>query len=89
MKVDIWQLGMTLFCLINPGLNAPFDIEFDRMTNIRECPGEFIANYLNAGNLPICGSIIYSATDLLKPNIRRRSYVLAGESGRTRRHWMM
>ena len=26
MKVDIWQLGMTLFCLVNPGLNAPFDI---------------------------------------------------------------
>ena len=52
MKVDIWQLGMTLFCLINPGLNASFDIEFDRMTNIREFPGEFIANYLNAGNLP-------------------------------------
>ena len=52
MKVDIWQLGMTLFCLINPGLNAPFDIEFDRMTDIPEFPEELIANYLNAGNLP-------------------------------------
>ena len=52
MKVDIWQLCMTLFCLINPGLNAPFDIEFDRMTNIPEFPGEFIASYLIVGNLP-------------------------------------
>ena len=35
-KVDIWQLGITLFSLINPGLNAPFDIEFERMRNIPE-----------------------------------------------------
>ena len=29
IKVDIWQLCMTLSCSINPGLNAPFDTEFD------------------------------------------------------------
>ena len=44
MKVDIWQLGITLFCLVNLGLNAPFDIEFERMTNIPEFPEGPIAN---------------------------------------------
>ena len=29
IKVDIWQLCVNLSCLINPGLNAPFDTEFD------------------------------------------------------------
>ena len=52
VNVDVWQLGMTLFCLVNPGLNAPFDIEFDKMTDIPEFPGAFIANYPDAGNLP-------------------------------------
>ena len=42
---------MMLFCLVNPGLNAPFDIEFDRRTDIAEFPEDFVANYLNAGNL--------------------------------------
>ena len=50
-KVDIWQLGITLFCFVNPGLNVPFDIEFDRMTDIPEFTENFIANYLDAGNL--------------------------------------
>ena len=50
IKVDIWHLGMTLFCLINSGLNAPFDVEFSRATDIPGFPEEFIANYLNAGN---------------------------------------
>ena len=31
---------------LNLVLNAPFDIEFDRMTGIPEFPEEFIANYL-------------------------------------------
>ena len=44
IKVDIWQLGITLFCLVNPGLNAPFDIEFDTMTNIPAFPEELTAN---------------------------------------------
>ena len=43
---------MTLFCLVNLGLNAPFEAEFDKMTNIPEFLEEFIANCLNAGNLP-------------------------------------
>ena len=53
LKVDIWQLGTTLFCLVNPNprLNEASDIEFDRMTDISEFPEEFIANYLNDGNL--------------------------------------
>ena len=31
---------MTFFCLVNPGLNTPFDIKFDRMTDIPEFPEE-------------------------------------------------
>ena len=31
LKDDIWQLSITLFCLVNPGLNALFNIECDRM----------------------------------------------------------
>ena len=52
MKAGIWQLGIALVCLVNPGLNAQFDIEFDRMTDIPEFPEEFIANYLDADNFP-------------------------------------
>ena len=52
MKIDIWQLGMTLFCLVNPGLNTPFNIQFERMTDIPEFTEEFMTNYINAGNLP-------------------------------------
>ena len=43
MKVDIWQLGITLFCLVNPGLSAPFD-KFEKITNKPEFPEELIAN---------------------------------------------
>ena len=59
LKVDIWQLGITLFCFINPGLNAPFDIEFEGMTDILEFTEEFIANYLDAGNLPAMSDRYY------------------------------
>ena len=45
-------MGITLFCLVSPGLNAQFDIEFNRMTDIPEFPEEFSANYPDAGNLP-------------------------------------
>ena len=44
MKVDIWHLGITLFCLVNTGLNAPFDIGSDRIINIPEFTEELIAN---------------------------------------------
>ena len=52
LKVDTWQLGITLFCFVNPELNAPFDTEFYRMTDIPEFKEEFIVNYLDADNLP-------------------------------------
>ena len=58
-KVDIWQLGITLFCFVNPGLNVPFDIEFDRMTDIPEFTENFIANYLDACNLPAMSNRYY------------------------------
>ena len=58
-KVDIRQLGITLLCLVNLGLNAPFNIEFDRMTDIPKFPEEFIANYLDAGNLPAMSDRYY------------------------------
>ena len=45
-KADFWQLGMTLFSLINPGLSAPFDTEFGRMIEYTR------TSCLNAGNLP-------------------------------------
>ena len=59
LKVDTSQLGITLFCLVNLGLNAPFDIEFDRMTGIPEFPEEFMANYLHAGSLPAMSDRYY------------------------------
>ena len=59
LEVDTWQLGITLFCLVNLGLNAPFDIEFDRMTGIPEFPEEFVANYLDAGSLPAMSDRYY------------------------------
>ena len=44
---------------LNLVLNAPFDIEFDRMTGIPEFPEEFIANYLDAGSLPAMSDRYY------------------------------
>ena len=76
LKVDIWQLGITLFCLVNPGLNAPFNIEFDKMTDIcKLCRcWEFASNV---------GPMLFSARHILEPNIRGTSYVLACESRRS------
>ena len=50
---------MTLLCFVKPVLNAPFDTEFDRMTNIPEFTEECIANYLDAGNLPAMSNRYY------------------------------
>ena len=41
-----------MYCFVNPELNAPFQTEFDRMTDISEFNEEFIANYLDARNVP-------------------------------------
>ena len=59
LKVDIWEWGMTLLCFVKPVLNAPFDTEFDRMTNIPAFTEECIANYLDAGNLPAMSNRYY------------------------------
>ena len=59
LKAGICQLGKTLFCLVNPGLNAQFDIEFDRITDIPEFPEEFIASYSDTGNLPAMADRYY------------------------------
>ena len=55
---------MALFCLINPGLNALLDIELNRMTDIPEFPEVFIANYLNAGNLPAMSDRYYFLSEI-------------------------
>lgn len=36
---------MTLLCLVNPRLNAPFDTEFNIMKDASKFLEEFIANY--------------------------------------------
>ena len=54
IKTDIWQLGMTIFCLLNSDLNSPFDVEFKRMADIPDNPDQFIADYLNIGRLQKC-----------------------------------
>ena len=85
LKIDIWQLGITLLGFVNPELNALFDSKFDRMTDIPEFTEEFIYYKLSrcwqfAINVR---SILFPATDILEPNIRGTLYVLAGESGRS------
>ena len=52
LQSDIWEFDITFFCFVNPGLNAPFKIKFDRMTDISEFNEEFIANYLDARKMP-------------------------------------
>ena len=59
LKADIWQLALTLFCFVNPGLNVPFDIDFDRMTYIPEFTEEFIANYIDDDNFPAMSDRCY------------------------------
>ena len=71
---------MVLFCLVNPELNAPLDIEFDRMTNKPEFREKFIANYLNASNLAAMSDRYYFQR---QPNISCKSYVLTSKSERS------
>ena len=52
MKIDVWQLGMTFFCLMNPDLTAPFDVEFARMAEIPNNPEEYLGKLLSCGRLP-------------------------------------
>ena len=59
MKVDIWQLGITLFCLVNPGLNAPFDIDSREWQIYLNFQKSLLQNNLNAGNLPAMSSRYY------------------------------
>ena len=63
-KVDILQLGITLCCLVNQGLNAPFDTEFDRMKDIPELERSRCWQFASS-----VGSILFSATNILEPNI--------------------
>ena len=52
MKIDVWQFGMTLFCLINPNLTSPFEIELcQRRSDPDINPDELIGTYLNMGRL--------------------------------------
>ena len=53
------------------------------MIDLTEFPEEFIADYLNASNLPVMSDRYYTIDTILEPNIRRSSYVLADESGRS------
>ena len=80
---------MMLFCLVNPGLNAPFNIEFDRTTDIVKFPEDFVANYLNAGNLLAMPGRYYFQRQLYWIQIynvyRMYSQVNAGVG----RHWRM
>ena len=51
MAMDIWQLGMAFFCLLNPDATSPIRLEYDeqnqngRNHNVKE----FIARILNKG----------------------------------------
>lgn len=76
-------MGITLFCLVSPGLNAQFDIEFNRMTDIPEFPEEFSANYPDAGNLPAMADRYYFQRQIYWNQIykahRMRSQVNAGD----------
>ena len=47
IKTIYWK--MTLLCLVNPRLNAPFDTKFNIMKDASKSLEEFIANYWNAG----------------------------------------
>ena len=51
MAMDIWQLGMTFFCLLNPDVTSPFRLEYDEQNqNGRNGDvKEFIARILNKG----------------------------------------
>ena len=53
------------------------------MIDLTEFPEEFIADYLNASNLPVMSDRYYTIDTILEPTIRRSSYVLADESGRS------
>ena len=52
MKIDIWQLGMTLFCLMNPNLRSPYQLQFSKDANLDTNIGEFLGQLLNKGVLP-------------------------------------
>ena len=52
-KTDIWQLGMTFFCLLNPNLTYPYGLEYSRLRldeNIS--PETYIGNLMKCQTLP-------------------------------------
>ena len=52
-NIDKWQLGMSLFCLLNPNLKGPFEIEFQRMVSVDFSDFEsYISSFLNNERLP-------------------------------------
>ena len=61
---------MNLFCLVNPGLNAPFDMEFDRMTEYTRISRRVYCKLSKcwqfASNV---GLILFPVTAILEPNI--------------------
>ena len=52
-NIDKWQLGMSLFWLLNPNLKSPFEIEFQRMVSVDFSDFEsYISSFLNNERLP-------------------------------------
>lgn len=51
MQIDMWQLGMTIFCLANPNLKSPFELEFYQEDS-DVIPDQFLGERLNKGMLP-------------------------------------
>ena len=45
LLMDIWQLGMTFFRLLNPDLQAPFLIEYEKQDQGSVDPRQFIARF--------------------------------------------
>ena len=52
MLIDIWQLGMTFFCLLNPDLASPFAIEYSQISEHQMDVREMISGILNSNQKP-------------------------------------
>ena len=50
-QCDIWQLGMTIFCIMNPCLTSPFQTELKRVSTEVHID-QFIANFYDSSRLP-------------------------------------
>ena len=75
MKMDIWQLGMIFFCLLNPNLETPFQMEYEEQGGPGVDVRQLICDILSARQKPRM-SLEYEAQRVLYWSCLEEAYTM-------------